>query len=246
MKAGPLFFLNHPLEKNMQWNLVDACIENNSLLNSKFYQAWSHGELTLDDLRVYAKQYYALETTFPRLLSRIHSACDDARIRRAILNNLNDEEGSEEGAVSHPELWLQFAEGLGLTREEVQQAPLYPTTQQCIDTLFELAADPNPAVGLSALYAYESQLPAVSQSKIDGLKRFYGIQDERALQFFEVHKTADVWHSEEERAMIEVLNLPVHEVSAAAKKSCDALLTFLDGVDQVTRQTRQSAMDCCH
>jgi len=227
----------------MNWNTIDACIQSQSLLKHPFYTAWSQGELTLDDLRFYAKQYYALETTFPRLLSRVHSACEDPQIRQSILGNLNDEELGEE---NHRELWLRFAEGLGLTRNEVIDAPRHPLTEKCINELKALAADPNPAVGLSALYAYESQLPEISQSKIDGLKRFYGIDDPRAIQFFEVHKTADVWHSEQERAAITSMNASMDTVYPAVEKSCAALWAFMDGVDQATRQTRPVASSCCH
>lgn len=212
----------------MNWDTIETCIQNKSLLKHPFYQAWSEGKLTLDGLRFYAKQYYALETTFPRLLSRIHSSCEDANVRQMILENLNDE---EQGTENHRELWLRFAEGLGLTREEVIHAERSPTTQRCINTLMELAADANPAVGLSALYAYESQLPAVSQSKIDGLKRFYNIDDSRAIQFFEVHKKADVWHSEQEKNSITYLRADMKDVYSAVEKSCDALWTFLDGMN---------------
>lgn len=224
----------------MDWHHIDTCIQNKSLLKTYFYQAWSAGTLTRDDLRHYAKQYYALETTFPRLLSRIHSACENPDIRQCILENLNDE---EQGENNHRELWLRFAEGLGLTREEVINAPLHPATKSCIDTLMALAADPNPAVGLSALYAYESQLPAISQSKIDGLKKFYEIDDPRAIQFFEVHNKVDVWHSEQEKNMITTMGATMEDVYPAVEKSCDALWTFMDGVNS----TRQAAgTDCCH
>lgn len=228
----------------MNWNDVDACIQQKSLLGHKFYQAWSAGKLTKEDLQFYAKQYYALETTFPRLLSRIHSSCDNPHIRQSILENLNDEERGDE---NHRELWLRFAEGLGLNREDVINAPLHPATQTCINELMALASDPNPAIGLSALYAYESQLPAVSQSKIKGLQEFYDMNDPRAIKFFDVHTEVDVWHSEQEKAMIAELGTPLREVQAAVEKSCSALLTFLDGVDQSTRQVRLGAeAECCH
>lgn len=225
----------------MDWNIIDACIQKKSLLTSDFYQAWSSGALNLDDLRFYAKQYYTLETTFPRLLSRIHSNCTRPEERLPILENLNDEEGGEH---NHRELWLRFAEGLGLTREEVLAAPVHPATAACVDTLMELASHANPAVGLAALYAYESQLPAVSQSKIDGLKRFYGIDDPRTLQFFTVHQEVDVWHAQQERTLIDTLGADAQEVQTAVERSCDALLMFLAGVDQSTRLMREDAMTC--
>jgi pyrroloquinoline-quinone synthase len=227
----------------MNWQDVDQCITNHSLLNSNFYQAWSAGQLTLDDLRYYAKQYYHLEATFPRLLSRVHSNCENPQIRQMILENLNDE---EQGDKNHRELWLQFAEGLGLSREEVIQATPDANTQSCINTLVSLAADADPSVGLSALYAYESQLPKVSQSKIDGLRQFYGIDTPEAIQFFEVHKGVDVWHSEQEKSAIEQLGAPLSQVKETAEKSCRALLTFLDGVHKATFVKRTGKETVCH
>jgi pyrroloquinoline-quinone synthase len=32
-------------------------------------------------------------------------------------------------------------------------------------------------------------------AKIDGLRRFYGVTDERGLAFFTVHEKADLWHA---------------------------------------------------
>ncbi len=228
----------------MDWNLIDHLIQEKSLLRHHFYIAWSEGKLTLDDLRFYAGEYYALETTFPRLLSRIHSACDDPEIRQGILENLMDE---EHGQNNHRELWLRFAEGLGLDREQVMNAPRHPATMQCIEQLKILAANPNPAIGLAALYAYESQLPAISRSKIAGLKDFYGINDPRAIEFFTVHEKTDVWHSEQEKSMLEALGATTEEVKSAVTAACDALRGFLDGVDDETRVKRlgvDAAEDC--
>jgi len=227
----------------MNWNTIDNCIEEKSLLKTEYYQAWSKGELTLDDLRFYAKQYYHLEVMFPRFLSSIHASCDDIAIQQKVLENLNDE---QQGENNHRELWLRFAEGLGLTREEVISAPCDPATQKCIDTLMELAKDPNPVVGLSAMYAYESQLPDISVSKIEGLKNFYGIDAQRALEFFHVHHKVDAWHAEQERDMITAMNPDMNLVSAAVEKSCDALCGFLDGVDGATRLARNPQAECCH
>ncbi|MDF3054590.1 MAG: coenzyme synthesis protein [Gammaproteobacteria bacterium] len=231
---------------SLNWQIIDDTISQNSLLNSAFYVAWSKGQLTVEDLQYYAGQYYALESTFPRLISSVHASCEDPEMRQVLLENLVDE---ERGNENHRELWLRFAEGLGLDREQVMHAERNEATQACIDTLMALAKDPNPLVGLSALYAYESQLPAVSQSKIDGLRKFYGIDDEKTLSFFTVHKEADVWHSEAEKKMIEKLGGDQTTVNNAAKASAQALLHFLAGVDARTRLLRTCETDmneCMH
>lgn len=226
----------------MDWHTIDSCIEKKSLLQHTFYQAWSQGQLTLQDLQFYAGQYYALESSFPVFLSRIHSSCETPSIRQSILENLNDE---ELGAENHRELWLRFAEAVGCIREQVMSSPRHAKTQECINTLKKLAAHPDPRIGLAMLYAYESQLPAVSQSKIDGLKRFYGITEPRGLCFFEVHKEIDSWHCQQERDMINELGGLGEDIKHAVETTCDALLGFLDGVDASTRQLRVSGHACC-
>lgn len=224
----------------MDWKAVDSAIEALSLLKHPFYQAWSAGRLTKDDLRSYAKEYYHLEKNFPRLVSRVHSATLDPELRRGLVENLSDE---ETGPENHRELWLRFAEGLGLSREEVVSSQPSEATRAAFDSLMSVCSE-GPVEGLAALYAYESQLPEVSQSKIDGLKAFYGFADPRGLGFFEVHKSADVWHSEVERKAIEASGAEAGRVKAASEAACRALLSFLDGVDASTRLKREGAVAC--
>ncbi|MDE2291935.1 MAG: CADD family putative folate metabolism protein [Elusimicrobia bacterium] len=224
----------------MDLTCVDAAIEELSLLKHPFYQAWTAGRLTQDDLRAYALEYYHLEKNFPRLVSRVHSGCHDVETRRALVANLADE---ETGPENHRELWLRFAEGLGLSREDVVSSEPSPKTRAAFETLLALCSG-DTAEGLAALYAYESQLPKVSESKIAGLKGFYGVTDARALGFFEVHKTADVWHSESERRALAAAGGDERRVKAASQAACAALLSFLDGVDRDTRLKREGAEAC--
>ena len=86
---------------------------------------------------------------------------------------------------------------------------------------------------MAALYAYESQIPEVSTTKIDGLKKFYGIEDERSLSFFSVHEEADRFYSTMTReAMEKLCNTPEKQERAlqAAEEAADALNLLLDGV----------------
>ena len=71
-----------------------------------------------------------------------------------------------------------------------------------IDTFRSVCCDGTTAEGLAALYAYESQIPAVSESKIDGLKKHYGFNDPKAYEYFSVHVEADREHSAAEREML--------------------------------------------
>ena len=132
----------------MKWSEVEERVRTRSLIHHPFFQAWSDGKLTTGDLGAFAKQYYAFENNFPRLLSRVHSRCEDAALRRRILKNLDDEDA---GAENHRELWIDFSEALGLARREVIEAPLLPETRQALETLTALSDHPNFAVGLAAV-----------------------------------------------------------------------------------------------
>lgn len=212
------------------WRDVEKVIEANSLLKHPFYQAWQQGKLSPDDLRYYAVEYYPHVAAFPRYVSAVHSNTPELKARQTLLENLIAE---EQGAENHPELWLRFAEGLGLKREDVLGAEPQPETSKCVEAFLSLTRDTDHLVGLSALYAYESQIPAVSATKRDGLRRFYGINDEASHAFFAVHEAADVWHARAERELIEAsARTPERRerVSQAASAACRAVNTLLDGV----------------
>ncbi len=204
---------------------LDAIIAKKSLLKHPFYQAWTEGKLSQDILRRYAGQYWAQVSSFPRFVSSVHSHCPQIDARKVLLENLVDEELH---GVDHPELWMRFAEGLGATRAEVETQQPLPETQAMVDDFFGLAQG-DWKDGLCALYAYESQVPGVSKSKIEGLKKFYGMDDDRALAFFHVHQKYDVEHSQKVAELINRHADPA-KAEAATQKAADALWGFLDGI----------------
>lgn len=178
---------------------IDERVAAQHLLRHPFYQAWSRGELSLDALRDYATQYYHHVAAFPTYLSAVHAQTDDAEVRRHILANLMDEEA---GNPNHPELWLRFAESLGLDRGDVQRSAQWPATKALIEGFRSCCGERGTGIGLAALYSYESQIPAVSETKIEGLKAFYGFHDSTGYAYFAVHVEADREHAAVEAAQI--------------------------------------------
>jgi len=88
------------------------------------------------------------------------------------------------------------------------------------------------AEGLGALYAYESQIPAICESKIDGLKKHYGFADPKHYEYFSVHIEADREHSAAERKLLgsSVDNQNSESVRASVNRVLDALWEMLSGV----------------
>ena len=206
-----------------------ALVDERSLLKHPFYQAWQRGELTLDALRGYASQYYPHVLAFPQYVSAAHAICHTQAERQELLENLIEEERGEE---NHPELWLRFAEGVGATRDEIERATPLPETERLVATFRDATARRTFAEACAALYVYESQVPDVARTKIDGLKRFYGRDDARTLQFFEVHIGADEVHSEVGAQMVRRNTRDAADrarVLATGRECADALWSFLDG-----------------
>ncbi|MGC1381881.1 MAG: CADD family putative folate metabolism protein [Candidatus Baltobacteraceae bacterium] len=220
---------------------VRSVIESRHLLRHPFYVAWTNGQLTLDQLRQYAGQYWHHVLAEPTYLSNVHAntphfASDgksDLWPRQTILQNLVEEEA---GPRNHPALWQRFALALGLSEENLAAAQALPATKQLVQTFTELCRNRPYYVGLATLHAFESQVPAIAEVKIDGLRRFYGISDPQDVAFFSVHQHADVAHAAAEWALIErAADTPERraDVTAATKEACDALWSFLDGVYRV-------------
>jgi pyrroloquinoline-quinone synthase len=208
---------------------IDELIEERHLLRHSFYTKWVAGTLPMGALQEYARQYYAFESTFPRFISALHSRSEDPGVRQALLDNLWDE---EHGDLNHQELWLRFAEGVGVAREDVRGAERNEATRGLIDTYIRVSADGSVAAGVAALYAYEAQVPQVATAKIDGLKLRYAISDARTLAFFETHAGLDVEHSQAERAIVAGLGAGHEtEVVEATRDALDAWWNFLDAVD---------------
>jgi pyrroloquinoline-quinone synthase len=215
--------MNTPLET------IDQQVSAKHLLTHPFYLAWTRGELSKTALADYAQQYYHHVAAFPTYLSAVHSHCDDQPTRRELLKNLVDEEA---GSPNHPELWLKFAEGLGVGRDEVQQSGKQPETENLIETFRSVCREQSTAEGLAALYAYESQIPAVCESKIDGLKKHYGFTNPEHYRYFSAHIEADREHAAAERSMLaaHVSDKNADTVSKSVQRVLDALWELLSGV----------------
>jgi len=210
---------------------IDALIAERHLLTHPFYTKWREGTLSREALQEYARQYYAFESTFPRLLSALHSRSDEPAVRQSLLDNLWDE---EHGEVNHAELWLRFGEGIGVQRSDVRSATPNAGTSALLDTYWSAVSDAPIAAGIAALYAYEGQVPEVATEKINGLRDIYGVDDPRTLGFFTVHSTLDVEHSGAERDMIASLATSTADEEAAldaTRAALDAWWGFLSAVD---------------
>lgn len=211
---------------------LDARVARFDLLCHPFYQAWSEGELTPDDLREYAAEYYHHVAAFPTYLSAFHSRLEDGELRRAVLRNLADEE--IEGRA-HADLWLDFAAGMGASADEVRSRKPMAEIEALIAHFRSVAGAGTRAEVLATFYAYESQVPRVAKEKARGLRERYGA-DAKTCGYFTLHQFADVQHSAVWRDELE-RELEAHREEreaalAAGERAAQILWKALDGVQR--------------
>jgi pyrroloquinoline-quinone synthase len=208
---------------------IDELLRQRHLLKHPFYVAWSNGELPLDTLRDYAGQYYRFESAFPRYVAAAYSRLARSEDRRVLLENLLDEEGRP---PTHPELWLDFARGIGLSRRATVEAAPHGATRELL-ACYERLTRKSPEEAVAALYAYESIFPEIAAEKSRGLRAHYGIRGRAAHEFFRVHTEADVEHARAERKVLSGLleHSPAARLAAlrASRASIGAWWSFLDG-----------------
>ena len=213
---------------------IDTAIASKSLLRHPFYRDWQAGKLSRESLRLYAAQYYRHVEAFPRHL-RVLAARADESLKSVVLENLSEEENP---ARPHPQLWRDFGAALGVSEEDITSSPSLPGTQNVVQTFRDICANRSLPEAVAALYAYESQVPEIAATKIDGLQRFYGITDTNATAYFSVHEEADKAHREAWRSWLEQ-NAAGHGASedrilASVHDALNALWGALDAVHSGT------------
>src|SRR5919202_1744449 len=200
---------------------IHSEIEKRSLLKHSFYKMWSQGKLTIDHLQGYSKEYFQLVKIVPKFVEGI--ADKRGNFADIVTKNANEE-------AEHIELWLRFATALGLSRTDLINYGGSEKTNAAIAKLMALS-NFTFEEAVAAMYAYEMELPKISRSKIDGLKKFYSVDSEDATKYFEVHEEADVRHAQVWREILQRIPLERHEAAInAAIKSLQAQNMLLDSV----------------
>ena len=206
---------------------LDEATATKPLLEHPFYKAWAAGTLTREDLSFYAGQYWRQVEAFPGYLESVAQRLPEGAPKETVLANLADERDDD-----HPGLWLDFAEALGKSREETKASGIESETAACVDAFTTATKAASPAFAMGMLYGYESQTPKVAETKITGLKDFYGIEGD-GVTYFSLHGELDVEHSSEMAAAIEEVvtdEAAFGEAEAGAKAGAEAIWTLLDGV----------------
>ncbi|MBI3640587.1 MAG: iron-containing redox enzyme family protein [Thaumarchaeota archaeon] len=197
---------------------IDQLIEKQSLLKHQFYVMWNEGTLTLESLRGYSKEYFQLVKAVPTFVNMIMNNASNGKDTIAA----NQKEESE-----HIIPWMKFADSLGVSTRELEEYIGLEKTRQAVSNLSKLMTTFED--GAAAMYALEQEIPKISLSKIDGLRKFYNITTDDAIEYFRLHAEADIRHAALWRKILE--KTPIEneeELFNIASKSIAAQNMLLD------------------
>ena len=197
---------------------IDEMIEERSLLKHPFYQMWSDGKLTLDSLSGYSKEYFQLVKQVPHFMTSIIQMAPQSVVSELIKNQQEESE--------HVQPWIKFAGALGISKEELLDYAGLEKTKKAVSDLDSLMDTYEG--GACAMYAFEKEIPKISQTKLDGLAEFYNISSEDATEYFKLHTEADIRHAAAWRNIIENSTTNQDELIEIADKSISAQNLLLD------------------
>ena len=192
-------------------------IEERSLLKHPFYQAWSDGKLTQESLAGYSKEYFQLVKAVPSFMTPIIEEAPDTVVGELIENQQEESD--------HIKPWIAFAGELGISEDELTSYTGLVKTRKAVSDLNELMNTFEG--GACAMYAFEKEIPKISQTKLDGLAEFYGMTSHEATEYFKLHTEADIRHAASWRNILEK-STDSNNLLEIAEKSISAQNLLLD------------------
>ena len=197
---------------------IDQIIEERSLLKHPFYEMWSDGKLEFNSLAGYSKEYFQLVKHVPKFMEPLVTSAPD-NMKDELIFNMNEE-------IEHIELWKKFAHSMQISNQELSDYQGLKKTNDAVSNLSSLMN--SFSLGACAMYAFEKEIPKISEIKLQGLKEFYGLNSKNATEYFEQHMETDIRHAASWRKIIEESNEDEGKIIQTATKSVSAQNLLLD------------------
>ena len=182
--------------------LSEAVLVNHTKINHPFCVKLVRGEWSRDQLHAWVKQDFHAKVQTIRNDAMIVATAPTLEEMQKQASVVASEAGVDNsGYPSHPELWLRFGEGLGLTREEIYRSQPSPLMQVVLDA--ERYRSLSQRIGglPSNMRLGERINAVVYPIWAEAMQEHYGIARE-ALKFFTAHGEADEDHGEIGRQIV--------------------------------------------
>jgi len=159
-----------------------------------FLKAVCSGTATMDQIRAWAIQDYQFRAAVPRIAMLRYLACTDPEIAQKLWGVVEEEtRGLDTGSAGHNKLFIQFADSIGLTSEQIENAELRPATAAHLYYV-ELVIHTLPwFVVMAVQIGAEGTFGPAAAALGNGFIKHYNMKPE-SVRFFTVHTEADEEH----------------------------------------------------
>ena len=151
------------------------------------------GKLSQDQLKIWAVNRYYFHAGIPAKDANVFAKLpDDKDAKNMWLEKLQEEAGTDD-EQSHPDMFLDFCEGLGLTRDEVPNTEVFAPIRIAVDAYTHAARIHPFQWGVGASVS-EYTVPYKMARMLKAFKEHYSYIPENSLHFWSAHQEADEVH----------------------------------------------------
>lgn len=155
------------------------------------------GRLTKGQLHGWIKNQFHEFRNIHRFFGVRYQKCPVPELRRALLENMVEEEGEDLFGgkfPSHAELWIRFAKGAGIPREEMLSYQPLPAIRAGLEMYVQLVLQSHWAVAIGTGLVFEGYGPQRMREEREALEKYYSWIPSSALDFFRAHEYHDEGH----------------------------------------------------
>jgi pyrroloquinoline-quinone synthase len=190
-----------------------------NVLEHPFYQRWSAGALSAQELGVYAAEYRRAVVALAEASKQ--AAGEAGPTHAAGLHGHAEEE------TAHVKLWEEFARVTGAPAATPEDEGMLPETEECVEAW---TSGEDLLENLAVLYAIEAGQPEISRTKLEGLTAHYGYTEEGpAVEYFRVHELRDSEHARQARELIVELMAEAEDPEGTADRMVQRASAALRG-----------------
>ena len=166
-------------------------------INNSYLDRFKSGDLTDEDLKEFATEFYNFARFFPQILVSQLVNTEDEKVADELTKVLYSELGDGQTHQRHELLYRDFLRSIGIEVHWAMSRPMLPSTRAYIEGMEQLYSDGNHAKALGASFGLENMAITMWDHLIPGLTSLktsrYPHMD---ITYFTFHRQLESSHEE--------------------------------------------------
>ncbi|HJU04790.1 MAG TPA: iron-containing redox enzyme family protein [Nitrospiraceae bacterium] len=214
-----------------------AYVLRHGAINNSYLDRFQAGELTDEDFRSFAVEFYNFARFFPKILVAQLVNTEDEAVADELTHVLYSELGDGTTRRRHELLYRDFLRSIHVEVHDAMTQPMLPSTQAYIDGMERLYSSGNHAVALGASFGLENMAVTMWDHLIPGLIRLRARYPEMEMTYFTFHRELEVTHEQAMEKAVAAVEGSAHAGSSGMsmqeredfRRGVKAVLDYLEG-----------------